>query len=543
MKRLTIYLIIILTAITLLLPAAALAQSPVECEFEYTIQQGDWLSKLSAKYLGDPLAYNQLVLMGNADPNDAYQNIDDPNLIEPGWTICIPKDNGVVFRGGTSRLSEAPIGNPGGALSSVSAQAQPGFQQFIFQFEGEGVPGFDMYYLNDANMDHNSGQEVPLQGDVKLRVAFEPGNLNGYSGDTRIAANGNPNVHEAVYVMQEDNAMVWAIGMDKMSGYLVSVLQNPSRIVLDIFDPVPGASDRPELLVGSQGDAIAELQQILADFGYLTQLPADPRYNEATRKAVVAYQQAEGLTQDGIVGAETWAHLLQDQTAQSAPPPPAPTPAAAPPTDGPARTHAGYLTHTPDGKPIVYMTFDDGPSTYTPQYLDLLAQYNAHATFFIIGQQAATYADTLRAEATAGHYLASHTWDHANLTQITREQFFEEIDSTHQAIIDAAGDLFTLDKTVAYLRPPYGAMDDTTRAEAAERGYTMVFWDIDTLDWKRPGVDVIVNYVLDEIYPGANVLMHDGGGNREQTIAALKQVLPALQEQGYAFYNVWEGAQ
>ena len=541
MKRNKFFLALILLLAALLLPATSLAQKPVECEFEYTVQPGDWLSKLSQIYFGDPQAYTQLVLAANANPDDPYTNIDNADDIEPGWTICIPKNNDFIFRGGTERVAAGKEGKPSGALQSVSQTAQPGFQQFVFTFNGDGMPGFDMFYLNNANINPNTGQSISIQGDVKLLAVFDPGSIDAYKGATRIAAD-DANVNELVYIGEKDGKMAWAVGMDKMGGYMVTVLRNPSRIVLNIFNPVPGASDLPELLIGSDGPAVEELPRFLVDYGYLTQLPAEAKYNEATRKAVVAYQQDNGLTPDGVVGAQTWAYLLRDKAAQPAPAAP-PAAASSASSDNAARTPSGYLTHTPDGKPIVYLTFDDGPSSYTPQIMDVLDKYNAHATFFIIGQQVDSYVDTLRAEATAGHYLASHTWDHPNLTQIDREQFFQQVDATHQAIIDAAGDLFSMDETVAFLRPPYGAMDDLTRSQAAERGYTMVFWDIDTLDWKQPGVDVIVDYVLNEVYPGANVLMHDGGGYREQTIAALEEILPALQAQGYVFYNIWEGKQ
>ena len=76
--------------LALLVPEPALAQAPVACEFEYTVQAGDWLSKIAEKYYGDPLAYERIVTAANANPQDNYANIDDPNLIEPGWLLCLP---------------------------------------------------------------------------------------------------------------------------------------------------------------------------------------------------------------------------------------------------------------------------------------------------------------------------------------------------------------------------------------------------------------------------------------------------------------------
>ena len=103
--------------------------------------------------------------------------------------------------------------------------------------------------------------------------------------------------------------------------------------------------------------------------------------------------------------------------------------------------------------------------------------------------------------------------------------FNQELQKTAQAI--GAGSAFCM-------RPPYGATDSHTRAYAAELGYDVVMWNIDTLDWKRPGAKAVVLTVMNKVYPGAIVLMHDGGGDRTQTAAALEAVLRDLSSQGYA---------
>jgi peptidoglycan/xylan/chitin deacetylase (PgdA/CDA1 family) len=101
-----------------------------------------------------------------------------------------------------------------------------------------------------------------------------------------------------------------------------------------------------------------------------------------------------------------------------------------------------------------------------------------------------------------------------------------------------ADDLFTLDMDVRYLRPPYGATDANSRQYAAERGYAIALWDIDPLDWRRPGAEVISGHIVGSIYPGAIVLMHDGGGERAQTVEALEMALRAQFAQGYVFRNL-----
>jgi peptidoglycan/xylan/chitin deacetylase (PgdA/CDA1 family) len=200
---------------------------------------------------------------------------------------------------------------------------------------------------------------------------------------------------------------------------------------------------------------------------------------------------------------------------------------------------------TPEGNPIVYLTFDDGPNAagpdggYTEEMLALLQQYNGHATFFNVGKSVSAWPQLVRDVASAGHYVANHTWDHSDLAGLTKEEFIAEAERTKQAILQAAGDLFNLDKDVRYLRPPYGSTDAATRQYAAELGYNIVMWDVDPQDWRRPGTEAIADHVLSHVFPGAIVLMHDGGGDRTQSVAALEIILRELSAQGYKFYNIF----
>lgn len=219
--------------------------------------------------------------------------------------------------------------------------------------------------------------------------------------------------------------------------------------------------------------------------------------------------------------------------------PPAPVPAQ--PTTGRGQPLLANLpTTTPEGNPVVYLTFDDGPNgAFTQEVLDLLAQYDARATFFVIGRQAAGGADVLRRIASAGSYIGNHTWDHVWLDQISKEEFVDQIQRTRGELLAVAGDLFTLDGDVLYVRPPYGAVNADDRQWMAELGYTSVLWDVDPQDWRRPGIETIANHVTNHVFPGAIVLMHDGGGERAQSIAALEIILRDLSAQGYRFYNIF----
>ncbi len=289
---------------------------------------------------------------------------------------------------------------------------------------------------------------------------------------------------------------------------------------------------------GERHPLVRELHKRLAAIDYLNFTdPGDDLYTEATRRAVVAFQEAQGLLPNGEVDPGTWVLL-------GSPPPPLPTPTPmdlGTPIVG-APDLSRLATHTDDGSPIVYLTFDDGPNgTQTQEIIDLLARYDAQGTFFVLGQMAERYPNLVRAEAMGGHYVANHTYNHSSLEGATPEQFMDQIERTKHIILDIALDLFSLDRDVRYLRPPYGATDANTRSYANSLGYAVVMWDIDPQDWRNPGAQVIAAHIVSSVYPGAIVLMHDGGGDRSQTVTALERVLRELSAQGYVFRNVFVG--
>jgi peptidoglycan/xylan/chitin deacetylase (PgdA/CDA1 family) len=196
--------------------------------------------------------------------------------------------------------------------------------------------------------------------------------------------------------------------------------------------------------------------------------------------------------------------------------PPHPTPPA--PTAEPSPT--------PVRDKVLYLTFDDGPDPRnTGAILEILARHNALATFFVVGSRARAYPDLIQAELAAGHAVANHTYNHTALNGISREGFMNEVLGAQEAI--GGG--------VACLRPPYGSRDANTAGYAAEIGYTVIMWDIDTHDWASPGADAISSRLINGARDGGIVLMHDGGGDRAQTIAALDTALTTLEGQGYRF--------
>jgi peptidoglycan/xylan/chitin deacetylase (PgdA/CDA1 family) len=180
-----------------------------------------------------------------------------------------------------------------------------------------------------------------------------------------------------------------------------------------------------------------------------------------------------------------------------------------------------------ESEKVVYLTFDDGPTArWTPQILAVLARYNAHASFFVLGEQVEQYPEVIASILEEGHTLGNHSFDHQSFDGITRQGFNREVRDTEKAL-DGTG--------TQCLRPPYGAVDAYTRIYAAENGYRTVMWDVDPQDWRRPGVTAIMTRVLTEVQPGDVVLFHDGGGDRSQTVRALDLILKELRSQGYAF--------
>jgi peptidoglycan/xylan/chitin deacetylase (PgdA/CDA1 family) len=199
----------------------------------------------------------------------------------------------------------------------------------------------------------------------------------------------------------------------------------------------------------------------------------------------------------------------------------------------------GLPTHSLTGAPIVYLTFDDGPHPKTtPRIAEILSHYDAKATFFVVGRHVRWWPRALIPAARDGHEIANHTYSHRSLLAASPEQFSQEIESTEKVIQEAVGDILPENHTLRFLRAPYGATDAATYAEAAEMGYQVVAWDLDPKDWRQPGSDRIAAAVLDRVFPGAVVALHDGGGGSQQTVEALAIILEELSQRGYRFFSL-----
>jgi peptidoglycan-N-acetylglucosamine deacetylase len=177
-----------------------------------------------------------------------------------------------------------------------------------------------------------------------------------------------------------------------------------------------------------------------------------------------------------------------------------------------------YVTHGSRAQRQVALTFDDGPSRYTPEFVSVLRRYDATATFFVIGRQLAGQARTLRLALRYGNEIANHTWDHRGASYL-------QLLATNNAVRRATGFRPCLFRRIG------GAIGSVATAHAL--GMTTVQWDVDPRDWALPGTGAIVGRVLGAIRPGSIVVMHDGGGSRWQTLAALPYILRGLQRRGY----------
>ncbi|MGE7433208.1 polysaccharide deacetylase family protein [Kitasatospora sp. NPDC001175] len=223
----------------------------------------------------------------------------------------------------------------------------------------------------------------------------------------------------------------------------------------------------------------------------------------------------------------------------SAAPAPTPTPdppgstAPAPPpaASAPGGTTSIVYRAASAGRTVA-LTFDDGPSQYTGQILDLLAQYGAHATFCQIGPQASARPAVVKRVLAEGHRLCDHTVHHPQpMHTLSHERQAYEIAAAKEMIGEAGGP----GTEVAWFRAPGGDFSAENRLIAVQHGMRPLGWSVDTRDWSRPGVASIVAAVQHGLRPGGVVLMHDGGGDRSQTVAALRQLLPWLTTHGYTF--------
>jgi len=187
--------------------------------------------------------------------------------------------------------------------------------------------------------------------------------------------------------------------------------------------------------------------------------------------------------------------------------------------------------HIDPTRPMVALTFDDGPSKYTWMILDIFERYDAHATFFVVGRRLESHNFIAVRTVDLGHELVGHSWDHSNLTRLNADQIRHQILHTNAAVEAITG------VETRIFRPPYGATNDRVANVSRELGFAMINWSIDPRDWQFQNPQLIYDHVMSRVENNAIILFHDV---YETTVEAIEKLLPSLIEQGYQLVTVSE---
>jgi len=195
------------------------------------------------------------------------------------------------------------------------------------------------------------------------------------------------------------------------------------------------------------------------------------------------------------------------------------------------RTVPAQVDEEVEKRPMIALTFDDGPSAYTNHILDLLYENGGRATFFVLGSRVESRRDIILRMHSLGNEVANHSWSHRNLARANRDTIYQEIRSTSDAISSIIG------YSAPLLRPPYGSTNSRVREVAAEFGYPIVNWHIDPMDWRYRDPYRIYNVIISQAEAGAIILLHDIHGT---TATAMEMVIPRLIEEGFDLVTVSE---
>jgi len=233
-----------------------------------------------------------------------------------------------------------------------------------------------------------------------------------------------------------------------------------------------------------------------------------------------------------VVAAMLVAACAQDQpSARSVSHEPSISIGASGPLEPPSRRAPASYNSVNTSRPLVALTFDDGPHPeLTPQLLDILRLNGIRATFYVIGRNVETYPEIARRIVSEGHEIANHTWSHPALTSIGAGRLNQEIEKTSASIQRVTG------RRPTNMRPPYGAINDRVRqAIFRDHGLDVIMWSCDPLDWKRPGAEVVRQRLVNGATPGGILLAHD---IHPGTIEAVPGAIRDLKAKGYGFATV-----
>ncbi|MGB8465637.1 MAG: glycosyltransferase [Terrimicrobiaceae bacterium] len=380
--------------------------------------------------------------------------------------------------------------------------SQPWFEGWLRTLMGYGEPGQWILSLGAYGYDWNTATKKTST--ISFADAMARAQRSGEASVTSSAPDFNPTFS---YDSEGESHAVWfldastfanqlrSLDQEGCAGVLINQLGTEDPGIWPILDHHSGDEPSPQLL---QELETIEPKSVIAQIGEGDFLTADLTSESGSRQLWV--------DSDGYV-CETYKKW-----------PVYPT-----------------VVHFQDAKPNhVALTFDDGPDPkWTPQILDILRQYHVHATFFVIGKHAEDHPGLIRRILKEGHEIGSHTYTHPNLSEITPEQTTLELNATQRLIEWISG------RTTILFRPPYNAdsmpvslAEARPIALATDLGYITVGESIDPEDWERPGTDEIVRRVKQGRDAGSIILLHDAGGNRSQTVAALPVILDFLKARG-----------
>lgn len=194
--------------------------------------------------------------------------------------------------------------------------------------------------------------------------------------------------------------------------------------------------------------------------------------------------------------------------------------------------YTSFIANGTGRRRAIALTFDDGPGPYTPAIIHILLRMHAPATFFVVGQELNDFSGALHSEIRHRFVIGDHTQNHAWLIHLNANGQTSQIDVV-------ARELMRYGAPEPHLfRPPYGAFNGVTIRTLRRARMFMVLWSIDPSDWRRPGTGAIVSNVLHNARPGAVVIMHDGGGDRSQSVAALPAIINGLRRRHYRLVTV-----
>lgn len=210
-------------------------------------------------------------------------------------------------------------------------------------------------------------------------------------------------------------------------------------------------------------------------------------------------------------------------------------PAVTPPPAAPTKLKplGKRVSHVPMKGKYVALTFDDGPHpSLTSKALEILNRHGAKGTFFVLGQNVARNKSVVSSAAASGHEIGVHTWSHIKMNSSSRAKVDSEVSRTQNLIASVTG---TVPRV---MRPPYGATNKTLVNHMHDHyGMASILWDVDTLDWRKPGVSKVINTAVNSARPGSIILVHD---IHASTIDALEGIVTGLQARGYALVTVSE---